>query len=40
MVAVVRTLLIITAYLLLPLYGLWYLAGAAADKAEQKRKQR
>jgi cytochrome c biogenesis protein CcdA len=37
---VAQLLLIVCAYLLLPLYALWILGGACMDKLERRRRER
>jgi hypothetical protein len=38
MVDLVRRLMILTAFALLPLYGLWVAGGAICDAMERKRR--
>ncbi len=40
MITVVRFIMIVIAYLLLPFYGLWLLGGAWADRCDQRRHRR
>jgi ABC-type nickel/cobalt efflux system permease component RcnA len=37
---VAQLMLIVCAYLLLPLYALWILGGACMDKLERRRRER
>ena len=40
MITVARFIMIVIAYLLLPIYGLWLLGGAWADRCDQRRYSR